>query len=179
MNFDAFKANIADMIKEFELKIGSADSSVGVYYTKDSLKSLLDADEDEIPRKLELFCDEVKDTFGSIKVSRDGERYCLTVPKSGAEYVQKNYPDSEFLKEFIPFMGAHHENVSIDDVLEIFHRYSDSVKCLPSEDSDEFDYLVYFENGIPDSYRYFIQLEGCHAVYHRFTLADYENFISK
>jgi hypothetical protein len=40
----------------------------------------------------------------------------------------------------------------------------------------EFDYLVYFEDGVPDDYRYCITDEGCHLIYHRFTPEDYEDF---
>lgn len=40
----------------------------------------------------------------------------------------------------------------------------------------EFDYLVYFEKGEPDDFRYCITDEGGHFIYHRFTVADYEDF---
>ena len=39
-----------------------------------------------------------------------------------------------------------------------------------------FDYLVYFEDGIPDDYRYCLSLEGEHMIYHKFTPEDYEDF---
>ena len=40
-----------------------------------------------------------------------------------------------------------------------------------------FDYLVYFEDGTPDSYRYCIKLDDDgDAVYHRFTPEDYAAF---
>ena len=40
----------------------------------------------------------------------------------------------------------------------------------------EFDYLVYFENGEPDSYRYCITVEADHIIYHRYTKEDYAEF---
>ena len=67
--------------------------------------------------------------------------------------------------------------VSLDDILAVFHRFSDSVTCERIEGSDEFDYLIYFTSGVPDGFRYCIKLEddGC-ASYHRFIREDYEAF---
>lgn len=36
--------------------------------------------------------------------------------------------------------------------------------------------IVYFEDGIPDDYRYCLSLEGEHMIYHKFTPEDYEDF---
>ena len=67
--------------------------------------------------------------------------------------------------------------VSLDDILAVFHRFSDSVTCERIEGSDEFDYLIYFTSGEPVGFRYCIKLEddGC-ASYHRFIREDYEAF---
>ena len=40
----------------------------------------------------------------------------------------------------------------------------------------EFDYLLYFNNGIPDKYYYCFTVEECHVIYHRFLKHDYEDF---
>ena len=39
--------------------------------------------------------------------------------------------------------------------------------------SEDFDYVVYFQDGMPDDYRYCIKFEGCCVIYHRFTPKDY------
>ena len=41
---------------------------------------------------------------------------------------------------------------------------------------EEFDYCFYFEDGKPDAYRYCVAFEEGHAIYHRFTIEDYEEF---
>ena len=43
----------------------------------------------------------------------------------------------------------------------------------------EFDYLVYFEDGEPDSFWYCITDEGCHMIYHRFSEEDYKDIYSE
>jgi len=42
--------------------------------------------------------------------------------------------------------------------------------------SDEFDYMICFENDPEDTYRYCFKDEGCHIIYHRFLPEDYEEF---
>jgi hypothetical protein len=41
---------------------------------------------------------------------------------------------------------------------------------------EDFDYLVYFEDGRPDAFRYCLTQEGHHIIYHRFTADDYNDF---
>lgn len=51
--------------------------------------------------------------------------------------------------------------------------YSENVHCEKNTTSD-FDYLIYFEDGQPDAYRYCLKEEVGHMIYHRYTKADYE-----
>ena len=67
------------------------------------------------------------------------------------------------------------EPLSEKDLKQVFEKYSKQVHLERMKDC-EFDYLIYFENGEPDSYRYCITEEMCHLTYHRFTEADYEAF---
>lgn len=69
---------------------------------------------------------------------------------------------------------AHH-GCTLDEVMEVFHAYSRHVH-LEKTTGTGFDYLVYFEDGIPDDYRYCLSLEGEHMIYHKFTPEDYEDF---
>lgn len=41
---------------------------------------------------------------------------------------------------------------------------------------EEFDYCFYIEDGKPDVYRYCVAFEEGHAIYHQFTIEDYEEF---
>jgi hypothetical protein len=63
----------------------------------------------------------------------------------------------------------------MEDVFAVFRKYSDSVH-IESVSHGEFDYLVYFEDGQPDSFRYCLTEEGEHVIYHRFTIEDYRDF---
>jgi len=87
--------------------------------------------------------------------------------------VHEHTNGSEFIASFIETIGKH--GCTIDELLQQFHRYSDHVH-VERTTHGEFDYLVYFEDGVPDDYRYCITDEGCHLIYHRFTPEDYEDF---
>ncbi len=111
-----------------------------------------------------------RDTLGDIKISRDGERYCFRLPEEASEYVHEHTASSGFLYDFIDIIGRH--GISIEDVKAVFIKYSDRVH-IEKLQSEDFDYLIYFENGEPDDYRYCLTDEGHHIIYHRFTPEDY------
>lgn len=80
--------------------------------------------------------------------------------------------DGGFLREFIAKIGGH--GCTIEELLAIFKKYSGHVH-FEKMSNGEFDYLIYFEDGKPDSYRYCITDEGCYMIYHRFTPEDYRD----
>ena len=57
--------------------------------------------------------------------------------------------------------------------MKVFQQYSSHVILEKMADMD-FDYLIYFADGQPDSYRYCLTKEGHHLIYHRYTKEDYE-----
>lgn len=175
-DFERLRKELADIIKESQIKIGYTDTSIGLYYPLGSLNRVLGADCDalEMLSVMERFGEYTKPTLGKISVSAEGERFCLRIPPEGAAYVNSLPEESGFLREFIDLMRMH-TGVTIERILEVFGRYSDCVKCVPIEDNGEFDYLIYFADGRPDDHRYCIELEMGHAVYHRFTAEDFED----
>ena len=145
----------------------------------DNTCARVDCKEDEysadIEQKLHAaladFISAEQDTLGSIGVSNDGERYCIKLPEEASEYIHEHTPHSGFLYDFIDVIARH--GISIEDVLNVFRKYSDKLHIEELID-DDFDYLVYFEDGVPDDYRYCLTDEGHHIIYHRFTPEDYD-----
>lgn len=175
INFESLKKNLMDVIEESQIKLGYAKTSIGLYYPLDSLNRLLDADLsiEEMQDALLEFSKSAKESLGDISCTHEGTRFCITVPEEGVAYVHQETGDHHFLKEFI--RQTETCNCSIDAIVQIFKRYSDKVVCRKI-DNGEFDYLIYFEDGNPDEYRYCIKFEGSHVIYHRFTPKDYEAF---
>lgn len=175
LNFEALKRNIVDIIQESQIKLGYTETPIGLYYPIESLNRLLDAElsVDGMEAALTAFEALAGDPLGAVTHSRDHTRFCIHIPAEGVRYVHEKVEDNGFLRELIDRISS--GPCTIDDVREVFSHYSDRVKCekIPHE---EFDYLVYFEDGVPDGFYYCIKLECAHASYHRFTPKDYAAF---
>jgi hypothetical protein len=175
MNFNALENNIIDVIKEEQIKLGYKSETIRLYYPMESINHLLDSNFSlaELPGILDQFCEYIRLRLGDVVHSNKETRFCFIIPPAGVTYVHEEIEDRHFLREFIGKISSH--NRSLEELLEVFHRYSESVICKEMNNG-EFDYLIYFEDGQPDAFLYCLKFEECHAIYHRFTKADYESF---
>lgn len=173
LDFESLEKNLIDVIAESHIKLGYTKSPMGFYYPLESLNSLLGTElsVSEMEEVLEMFRKFAKDTLGKVSCSHNHTRFCILIPAEGMEYVHNTVKGTGFLKEFIE--KVQYGNCDIEDIKEVFSRYSGNVRCEEIHNG-EFDYLLYFEEGIPDNYRYCIKLEGGHITYHRFMQKDYE-----
>lgn len=178
MSYEKLEQNMIDVIQEGQIKLGYHDGKVRLYYPVASLCHMLHlpVSVDELSKELTSFAASMEEKYGQItfEISSDKERVCLIVPAKGSAYVYENIPQNEFLKDFIDVLRQ--MECTIEDVMAVFHRYSDSVHAEPME-HEEFDYLVYFEDGVPDPYWYCLTDEGCRVTYHRFNKEDYEELM--
>ena len=68
-------------------------------------------------------------------------------------------------------LGMDCDVTGMEDVVAVFRKYSDKV-CVKEAGSDEFDMLVWFEDGKPDPFVYCLADEMGHVTYHRMTMAE-------
>ena len=178
IDFLSLKNNIIDVIKESQIKLGFSSNEANLNYPLDSLNYLLSGKYTvmEMKKVLDEFTDYVKSELGSIKVANSQNNFCITVPIEGVKYIDEKIQGSPFLYEFINLLKSNC-NVTIDNILQVFNKYSDNVECI-EVNNDEFNYLVYFKDGVPDNFRYCIDIDLGHATYHRLTPADYESLMS-
>mgnify|MGYP000410636080 FL=1 len=176
VNYKRLEKSLTDVIQEAQLKIDH--HPITLYYPTESVARLLgtpEEDADNTEHALASLSAHTADTLGAIQVTRDDKRFCFHISAEGTQYVHEQLPDPAFLRAFLQVMRG--LTVSFDDILAVFHQFSDKVHCEKLEGNEEFDYLVYFEDGTPDSYRYCIKLDDDgDAVYHRFTPEDYAAF---
>ena len=177
MEYAKLEANIIDCLKEEQAKLGYRSESVRLYYPLQSLNRFLKADlgTDEMQAELQRFSHYVSDRLGAVEISHSGDRFCFLLPPQAGDYVHRHTDASEFIYDFINTVSRH--GVTMEEVLGLFRKYSDHVHIEKAE-PEEFDYLVWFEDGKPDSFRYCISDEGCHIIYHRFTEDDYNDIYS-
>ena len=175
MNYAKLENNIIDVIKEEQVKLGYRSEVVRLYYPITSLNRFLetDCDIEQMKQELNDFSALAEERLGKIEVSNQGERFCLAIPPQGVDYIHEHMEDTEFIRDFIRTIEKH--GCTIEDILQQFHKYAEHVH-VEKVSHGEFDYLVYFEEGQPDDFRYCITDEGCHMIYHRFTPEDYEDF---
>jgi hypothetical protein len=180
IDFTKLEQNICDVIKEEQIKLGYRKEVVRLYYPLLSLNRFLKTDFkiDDMIIALGQFCTYVEGRLGRITVSNESERFCFCLPMEASEHIHNQYVNSptrqdEFLTDFIGIVSRH--GATIDDVVNQFKKYSECVH-VEKVTHGEFDYLIYFEDGQPDSYRYCLTDEGCHVIYHRFTVDDYKDF---
>ena len=170
--FKALDKSIWDSVKEEQVKLGYRKEVIRLYYPIESVERMLHSENlNHLKEMLADFAAAEQDTLGSIKISNDGERWCIKLPEEASEYIHEHTPKSGFLYDFIDVIARH--GISIEDVLNVFRKYSDKLHIEELKD-DDFDYLVYFEDGVPDDYRYCLTDEGHHIIYHRFTPEDYD-----
>lgn len=171
---EALYNNIVDVIEEGQIKLGYRRETIRLYYPLASLCAFAGEQMDarQMEEALARFAAAHRDTLGDVEISRKGERFCIAVPPEGAQYVHGRTDASGFLTAFIRAIERH--GTTMEELLALFRQYGEvHVEALHN---GEFDYLLYFEDGVPDDYRYCITDEGCHLTYHRFTRADYEAF---
>lgn len=175
MNFEKLEKNIMDSIEEQQLKLGYLKETVRLYYPFSSIKRFLEmeCEIEEMKEILQEFAKVTKQQLGGVTITSNGERFCIAIPPAGAEYIHQNLDENGFLANLIPVVAKH--GSTLEDVLEIFYRYSNQVH-VEQMSNGEFDYLVYFEDNKPDSYRYCISVEADHVIYHRYTPEDYAEF---
>lgn len=174
-DYSALLQSLIDVVQEEQIKIGYRKETIRLYYPVKSVNNLLgmDGSVDELMKILQNFVANSKENLGDIIYSIENERCCFVISEAGVEYIHKNIGERSFLKDFIERISKCH--CTINEIESIFKKYSESYRCEKVENG-EFDYLLWFEDGKPDRYMYCIKFEGEHAIYHRFTKKDYEDF---
>lgn len=172
VTFDRLQQNIMDVIAEEQIKLGYRSEVIHLYYPLKSLNRLLavDCGIAAMHQVLDDLKKAVRDKWGELEVSNEGERFCLTFAPQCAEYVHAHMAENEFLTRFIAAISRH--DCAIEDIRNVFLDFSEEV-TLEKIEGQDFDHLIYFTDGKPNDYRYCITFEGCHVIYHRFTREDF------
>lgn len=167
--------HIIDTMKEWQIKIGSFDSNIRLYYPKQSLCRHLnldvDIDNEELCRQIEQYFTANVKYLGKIKVSETRDRYCIMVLKEGCDYVEQNVPAPEFLADFLEVL----KRQNMQAILDYFEEYAIKHGTKVSMQKEEGDHgtVLYFENESVEPYVYCIDQNEFGITYHRFTKEDY------
>lgn len=169
------KENLIDVIKEEQAKLGYRKETIRLYYPLKSLNYLFgtDADIADMKNILKDFCNKVEKIFGKIEISNNGERFCFKIPEEGALYVHENISDNEFIYGLVDVVSEH--DCTMEKIRKYFLKFNDDIHYEKLFNA-EFDYLIFFKNGVPDKYYYCFTIDEFHVIYHRFLPNDYKDF---
>ena len=180
MNFAALEQNLCDNISEAQQKLSGSPMPISLNYMLPTLRHLLetDASAPEMRDILAEFAVYAAPRLGTLELRPIDGGFCIRVPKEGAEWVHENIEPSAFLAALLAALRD--PDVTTDRVFAVFRQFSADAVIEESRD-EEFDYLAFFPDGVPDAYRYCIRAEeepdgSMHISYHRFTAADYADF---
>lgn len=167
--------HITDTIKEWQIKIGSLDTDIRLYYPKASLCRYLNLDinTDNVAlcRYIEkYFADDIK-YLGNVAVSVNQDKFCILVCKEGCEYVEKQVPEPEFLTQFLKVLKGQ----DMQGILQFFEEYAEkygTAACTQKEEEGT-GTVLYFEDESIEPYMYCIEQNEFGVTYHRFARCDF------
>ena len=171
---------LCDMVLEEQLKLGYERETIRFYLPCSSVAHILgiaERDGREVLPALSGFLSYAKDSLGDVRVSlSEGDRICFRIPAEGAAYVHEKLEAPPFLRELVACFAGH--DVTPERVCALFSRWSAHVRC-ESADWEGVDLVFYFEDGIPDEFRYCVTFDEGHASYHRYLREDYEGLLGE
>lgn len=176
MDFTKLDKSIAGVVKEQQIKLGYRREKVRLYYPLSSLNRLLGTQyhPQQMQECMQQYRAWVAEKYGAVEISHEKERFCFLIPEQGSEYIHEHTGEDKFLVELIETLRKH--DVILEEVLAVFFRYSDKVH-VEKLTHQEFDYLIFFEDGKPDDFIYCLNVDEEHIIYHRFTPDDYAEFL--
>ena len=125
--------HVINTMKEWQLKIGSFDSGIRLYYPKTSLCRYLnlhnDVDNEVLRRCIEKYFVDHAKYLGNVTVSAKQDRFCIYVTKEGCDYVEKNVPNPEFLAKYLEVLKSQKLQNILDFFEETAKRHGTSV-CI-------------------------------------------------
>ncbi len=176
MNYSRLERNITEVIKEEQIKLGYVREMIRLYYPLESLCLLLGEAQsaEEMKVSLGVFFQEMSEKWGETEVSCKGERFCLRLDPKASEYINESTPHEGFMYDLVEVARTH--GATLDDMIAVFRKYSEQVHVEEMQGED-FDVLVYFEDGQIDDNLYCLHREMGHVIYHRYTREDYDSLM--
>ena len=167
--------HVVDTMKEWQIKIGSFDSNIRLYYPKISLCRCLnlsiDIDNEDLSSYIEQYFAEKIKYLGNVTVNTNQDRFCIMVGKEGCDYVEKRIPEPKFLAKFLEVLKSQ----KMQDILDYFQEYAmkqGTCVCVEKKEG-EVETVLYFADEYVEPYVYCIDENEFGITYHRFTKEDY------
>ncbi|MGN0350029.1 MAG: DUF3877 family protein [Roseburia sp.] len=166
--------HIVDTMKEWQMKIGSLDSNMRLYYPKNSLCGYLDLESeignDALKEYIKNYLSNHASYLGEITISYEQDRFCFLVRKQGCDYVEQNVPEPEFLGKFLKVLKMQ----NMKEIIGLFQEYAKQhgTKVGSRKEDNGLGTVLYFEDENVEPYVYCIEENEFGVTYHRFVKSD-------
>ncbi|MDO4262419.1 MAG: DUF3877 family protein [Eubacteriales bacterium] len=169
--------NMADQVKEAQIKLGYAAETVRLYYPVASLNGIMETDAADGQEMLALLRREFGGgtDLGELKFDCHGGRIEVSIPPEGARWVHEHVETPAFLEELIDLFRTNHA-CTLEEICGVFERCGGYV-CEKMPEGSDFDYAIHLKDRSVDEYYYCIHMEMGHTIYHRFSEQDYRELL--
>lgn len=116
--------HVLDTMKEWQLKIGSLDQDIRLYYPKKSLCEFLEVEDtieiDKLVKAVTEYLQSKAAFLGDITTTAAGDRLCIKIGKEGCQYVEQVVEEPEFLKLFLKAL----KQQKMEAMVHLFEEYA-------------------------------------------------------
>ncbi|MGN0293843.1 MAG: DUF3877 family protein [Lachnospiraceae bacterium] len=175
--------HIVDTLKEWQLKLGSIDQHINLYYPVDSICDYMELEkmpETKQEKKALLhtvkkYLSEQAAYLGDVTLNDTDSRIGIEIPAEGCRYVADNVKTPEFLEGFLKVL----EQQDLEKIKTFFREYAAHCGGTVVEETDTEDMgtVLYFKQEEIDPYVYCIDQDVFGITYHRFARTDYEKLL--
>ena len=168
--------HVIDTLKEWQLKMGSFDTDIRLYYPKNSLCCYMETERDIdntiLLQKIEEYIAAVMPYLGTVLITVKNDRFCIHISKEGCSYVENNISMPEFLSGLLEVLKAQ----NMDSMSAYFEEYAatHNTRLYKETDEDDGGTIFYFADENVEPYVYCIDANEFGITYHRFTKKEYE-----
>lgn len=169
--------HVLDTMKEWQLKIGSLDQDIRLYYPKKSLCEFLEVEDiieiDKLVKAVTEYLQSKAAVLGDITTTAAGDRLCIEIGKDGCQYVEQFVEEPEFLKLFLEAL----KKQKMEEMIYLFEDYAKEkgTTYIVDKEQDGLGTVLYFEDANVDPYVYCLEEDDFGITYHRFARNDYRD----
>lgn len=169
--------HVLDTMKEWQLKIGSLDQDIRLYYPKKSLCEFLEVEDiietDKLVKIVTEYLQSKATFLGDITTTAAGDRLCIEIGKEGCQYVEQFVEEPEFLKLFLEAL----KKQKMEEMIYLFEDYAKEkgTTYIVDKEQDGLGTVLYFADSRVDPYVYCLEEDDFGITYHRFARNDYRD----
>ncbi len=168
--------HIIDTIGEWQVKMGSFDNTIRLYYPKESLCSYLGLEatisEEVLEKEVRTYLSERAPFLGSISTETEKSRVAILIERAGCNYVSEHFDTSELLMSLLEAIKTQKMEL-VERCFEEYALTHGTKLCKEAED-DGLGTVFYMEDETVEPYRYCVENDVFGITYHRFAREDFE-----